>query len=146
MGNAKKYTGDQLRIGMTATRVKTITRQDIDSFGEISTDINPMHFDEEYASKTQFGQCIAHGLICLSFCNAILGMELPGLGAVLMSQESTFRAPVFVGDVITAKGEVVDIIYKEKKNFYIVKIKLTATNQDGVVVVDSIATVMPAKE
>ena len=45
---------------------KTITKRDIELFGEVSTDTNPMHFDEEYAATTQFGRCIAHGVISLS--------------------------------------------------------------------------------
>lgn len=51
---------------MTAERTKTITKRDIELFGEVSTDTNPMHFDEAYAATTQFGRCIAHGVISLS--------------------------------------------------------------------------------
>lgn len=73
----KKFTGAELKIGMTAERSKTITKKDIEYFGIVSTDTNPMHFDEAYASKTQFGRCIAHGVISLSLCGSVLGMELP---------------------------------------------------------------------
>lgn len=74
----KRYTGAELKVGMTAERTKTITKRDIELFGEVSTDTNPMHFDEAYAATTQFGRCIAHGVISLSLCGSILGMQLPG--------------------------------------------------------------------
>ena len=129
----KKFTGAELKIGMTAERSKTITKKDIEYFGIVSTDTNPMHFDEDYASKTQFGRCIAHGVISLSLCGSVLGMEL------------TFKKPVYPGDTITAHCEIIDIQYKEKKDFYIVKVKQWVTNQNGDVVTEGIATCMPPK-
>ncbi len=104
-----------------------------------------MHFDEEYASKTQFGKCIAHGVISLAFCDSILGMQLPGLGTIHMAEECTFLKPVYPGDTLTANCEVTDIQYKEKKDFYIVKIKQWVVNQHGDIVTQGIATVMPPK-
>lgn len=98
-----------------------------------------------YASKTQFGRCIAHGVISLSLCGSVLGMELPGLGTIHMGQEVTFKKPVYPGDTITAHCEIIDIQYKEKKDFYIVKVKQWVTNQNGDVVTEGIATCMPPK-
>lgn len=141
----KKFTGAELKIGMTAERSKTITKKDIEYFGIVSTDTNPMHFDEDYASKTQFGRCIAHGVISLSLCGSVLGMELPGLGTIHMGQEVTFKKLVYPGDTITAHCEIIDIQYKEKKDFYIVKVKQWVTNQNGDVVTEGIATCMPPK-
>ena len=140
-----RFTGPELKVGMTAERTKTITKRDIELFGEVSTDTNPMHFDEEYAATTQFGRCISHGVISLSLCGAILGMQLPGLGTVHMGQEVTFKKPVYPGDTITAHCEISDIVYKEKKDFYIVKVKQYVTNQNGDVVTEGVATVMPPK-
>lgn len=141
----KRFTGPELKIGMTAERTKTITREDIDSFGKVSTDMNPMHFDEAYAAKTQFGRCIAHGLISLGLCSALLGMQLPGLGTVYLGQEVRFQKPVYPGDTVTAHCEVTDIQYKEKKDFYIVKLRTWATNQRGETVTDGVATCIPPK-
>ncbi len=142
----KKFTGAELKVGMTASRTKTITKDDIEYFGKVSTDTNPMHFDEDYAATTQFGKCIAHGVISLSLCGAVLGMQLPGLGTIHMGQEVTFMKPVYPGDVITAHCEIIDIQYKEKKDFYIVKVKQQVTNQNGDVVTEGIATCMPPKK
>lgn len=141
----KRFTGAELKVGMTAERTKEITKEDIAHFGACSTDTNPMHFDEDYAATTQFGRCIAHGVISLSLCGAVLGMQLPGLGTVHLGQEVTFKKPVFPGDVITAHCEIIEIVYKEKKDFYIVKVKQWVTNQNGDVVTEGIATCMPPK-
>ena len=65
----RSLTGEQLKIGMSAEKTKTMTKEDIEYFGKVSTDTNPMHFNEEYAATTQFGKCIAHGVISLSFAD-----------------------------------------------------------------------------
>ena len=141
----RSLTGEQLKIGMSAEKTKTMTIEDIEYFGKVSTDTNPMHFNEEYAATTQFGKCIAHGVISLSFCGSILGMQLPGLGTIHLGQEVTFKKPVYPGDVITAHCEVADIQYKEKAGFYVVKIKQWVKNQNGDIVTEGVATVMPPK-
>ena len=141
----RSLTGEQLKIGMSAEKTKTMTKEDIEYFGKVSTDTNPMHFNEEYAATTQFGKCIAHGVISLSFCGSILGMQLPGLGTIHLGQEVTFKKPVYPGDVITAHCEVADIQYKEKAGFYVVTIKQWVKNQNGDIVTEGVATVMPPK-
>ena len=141
----RSLTGEQLKIGMSAEKTKTMTKEDIEYFGKASPDTNPMHFNEEYAATTQFGKCIAHGVISLSFCGSILGMQLPGLGTIHLGQEVTFKKPVYPGDVITAHCEVADIQYKEKAGFYVVKIKQWVKNQNGDIVTEGVATVMPPK-
>ena len=141
----RSLTGEQLKIGMSAEKTKTMTKEDIEYFGKVSTGTNPMHFNEEYAATTQFGKCIAHGVISLSFCGSILGMQLPGLGTIHLGQEVTFKQPVYPGDVITAHCEVADIQYKEKAGFYVVKIKQWVKNQNGDIVTEGVATVMPPK-
>ena len=141
----RSLTGEQLKIGMSAEKTKTMTKEDIEYFGKVSTDTNPMHFNEDYAATTQFGKCIAHGVISLSFCGSILGMQLPGLGTIHLGQEVTFKKPVYPGDVITAHCEVADIRYKEKAGFYVVKIKQWVKNQNGDIVTEGVATVMPPK-
>ena len=141
----RSLTGEQLKIGMSAEKTKTMTKEDIEYFGKVSTDTNPMHFNEEYAATTQFGKCIAHGVISLSFCGSILGMQLPGLGTIHLGQEVTFKKQVYPGDDIKAHCEVADIQYKEKAGFYVVKIKQWVKNQNGDIVTEGVATVMPPK-
>ncbi|MFC2018148.1 MaoC family dehydratase, partial [Chloroflexota bacterium] len=104
-------------------------------------DLNPAHIDQVWAEKTMFKGRIAHGMLSAGLISAVLGMYLPGPGAIYLSQELKFLAPVRIGDTITARAEVIEII--EDKNR--VSLKTTCCNQDGTVVVDGLARVMPPK-
>lgn len=80
-----------------------VTRDRVDSFGYVSTDRNPIHFDEIFAAKTPFKQCIAHGLLTGSFTSAIFGRYE---GAIYREQSFRFLAPVHIGDTITSSAMV----------------------------------------
>lgn len=96
------YTIDQLQPGMSATYERTVTERDIALFGEVSGDMNPVHFDEAYAATTMFKTRIAHGMLSAGFFSTILGTKLPGPGAIYMSQTLRFKAPVKIGDHVIA--------------------------------------------
>ena len=128
----------KLEVGATAQVTKTITEDDILAFASVSTDVNPVHVDQDYAEKTRFGQRIAHGILGASFISAVIGNKLPGPGAIYLSQNLNFKAPVMIGDTITAIGTVIS----QKSNKPIFTIKTVCTNQDGVVVIDGEAVVM----
>lgn len=134
-------TGDQLSIGMSAERSFTITKDDIRKFGEVSKDENPMHFDEEWAKTTRFGGIIAHGLIGIACCGSVMTTDLPGLGNVHLGQTVTFKAPIYPGDTITCRAEIINITKKPK--FYVVDLKQTVTNQNGVLLMEGVSTIMP---
>jgi 3-hydroxybutyryl-CoA dehydratase len=73
-----------------------------------------------------------------SFISAVLGVVFPGPGAIYLSQTSNFRAPVYLGDTITATVEIVHI--REDKP--VVTFSTTCTNQDGQLVVDGQAVLL----
>lgn len=131
------WTYDQLEVGTKAKVVKTVTDEDICDFARISTDNNPVHLDAEYASKTQFGKRIAHGMFSASLISAVLGANMPGYGTIYLSQTLKFKKPVFLGDTLTAWGEVVE--KGEKKR---VRIKTWVENQNGEVVTEGEAMTM----
>lgn len=95
---------DHFPVGKELPPVTVLVTPDrIDAFGYISTDHNPVHFDEEFASKTMFGKRIAHGMLSASFISAIFGnIE----GAIYLKQSLEFLKPVFIGDTITATAYV----------------------------------------
>lgn len=128
----------KLEVGATAHVTKTVTEEDIIAFAKVSTDVNPVHVDGKYASKTRFGQQIAHGILGASFISAVIGNKLPGPGAIYLSQNLNFKAPVMIGDTITATGTVKG----QKGRKPIFTIETICTNQDGVVVIDGEAVVM----
>ena len=77
-------------IGETATYSKTFTAADIETFAALSGDRNPVHLDESYAARTRFGRCIAHGILTTSLISNVIGMQLPGPGAIYLKQEVKF--------------------------------------------------------
>jgi len=132
----------ELKIGESAQISKTITESDIELFARATGDFNPVHMDPAYAEKTSFKGRIAHGLLSVGLLSTILGNTLPGHGTIYLSQEVKFLAPVRIGDTITAKVEVIELIPEKNR----AKFRTTCTNQDGKEVVEGIAWGMPPKK
>jgi 3-hydroxybutyryl-CoA dehydratase len=103
------YYFEDLSIGMRESIMKTVMANDVVGFATLSGDHNPVHLSDHFARKTRFGGRIAHGLYTASLISAVLGMRLPGPGAVYLSQTLNFRAPVRIGDVVTVSVEVVEL-------------------------------------
>ena len=134
-------TINEINMGDEASFSKTISETDIYLFAGITGDFNPAHVDEAFAQKTFFKTRIAHGMLSASFISTILGTLLPGPGTIYMGQNLKFKAPVKIGDTITAKAKVIEI-NKEKNR---IKLETTCANQDGKIVVDGEALVSPPK-
>jgi acyl dehydratase len=98
-----------LTVGQVASRSMNVTSEHIRMYAEISGDRNPLHFDEDFASKTSFGRLVAHGGITTGILHALVAEDMPGPGSVFLSQNWKFTAPVFIGDTITATAEVVSV-------------------------------------
>jgi len=140
MNNGKSI--DEMKIGDSAQIVKTITEGDIELFARATGDFNPVHLDAAYAEKTMFKGRIAHGLLSVGFFSTILGNILPGHGTIYLSQEVKFLAPVRIGDTITAKVDLLELIPERNR----ARFRTSCTNQDGILVVDGIAWTMPPKK
>ena len=106
---------DELHVGMTASTGKTITEADILLYAAVSTDTNPVHINAEAAAAGPFGQRVAHGMLTAGLISAVLGTRLPGPGSVYLAQTLRFRAPVKIGDTVTATVEVTDINVEKKR-------------------------------
>jgi 3-hydroxybutyryl-CoA dehydratase len=129
----------ELKIGDSAQISKKIAETDINDFARVTGDFNPLHLDQAYAEKTIFKGRIAHGLLSMGLLSTILGNILPGHGTIYLSHEVKFLAPVRIGDTITARVEVIELLPEKNR----AKFKTTCTNQDGKVVVDGVAWGMP---
>ncbi len=116
-----------LKIGDNFSTSKQITDAVVRAFAELSGDFNPIHLDEEFAAKTQFGKRIAHGMISGALISAVLGNEFKEKKIVYLSQTMRFIAPVFIDDTVTATATVVNI--REDKP--IITIETICTNQNG---------------
>ena len=132
---------DQIKVGDTAEFAKTVTETDIYLYAGITGDFNPAHVNEAYAKNTFFKTRIAHGMLTAGFISAILASQLPGPGTIYLKQGLSFLAPVHIGDTITGRVEVIELITEKNR----IRLKTSCTNQDGVVVLDGEALVSPPK-
>ena len=128
-----------VKVGDRAEFEKKVTQEDIQKFAEVSGDTNPLHRDPEYAQKTRFGQCVAHGMMSAGFISAALGTKLaPHACAVYLSQTLRFLRPVKIGDTIRAVAEVKGI-EPEKRTL---TLETVCFNQDGDPVVKGEAVIL----
>lgn len=109
-----KYTYEDLYVGMSEVYSHTMTETDIRMFAAMSGDTNPLHLDEEFASSSQFGGRIAHGLISVGFISAIFGTRLPGPGAVYLSQTLKFKAAVMIGDTVVVRVTIKELVPRKR--------------------------------
>ena len=100
---------DEIVPGMSASTQHTVTERDVQLFGEATGDMNPVHFDEEYAKNTPFRGRVAHGVLSIGFISAVLGTKLPGEGTIFVSAKVEFKAPVRIGDTVVTTGTVKEI-------------------------------------
>jgi 3-hydroxybutyryl-CoA dehydratase len=135
-------TIDQLNIGDFAEFSKTVSESDIYMYAGITGDFNPAHLNEKYAQETFFKGRIAHGMLAAGFISAVLGSHLPGPGTIYISQNLKFLAPIRIGDTVTAKVEVIELIQEKNR----VRLKTTVENQKGVVAVVGEAMVSAPKK
>ncbi|SIS87170.1 MaoC family dehydratase [Neptunomonas antarctica] len=106
---------EDLEIGQSASYAKTITEADVVLFAGISGDDNPVHINAEYAAQTPFKERIVHGMFSAALISAVLGTRLPGPGAIYVDQQLSFKAPVYIGDTVTAMATVTDINHQRRR-------------------------------
>ncbi len=129
---------NSIKTGDFAQLSKTIAEADVYTFAGVCGDFNPLHVDAEYAKGTPFKQRVAHGMLSASLISAVLGTALPGKNTIYLEQSLKFTAPVFIGDTITAKAEVTEIITEKK----LLRLKTEVFNQEGKMVITGEAMVM----
>jgi 3-hydroxybutyryl-CoA dehydratase len=129
---------DELYVGQAAEFTKTVTETDVVMYAGLTGDFNPMHVDEVAASQTRFGSRIAHGMLTAGFISACIGMKLPGTGSIYLGQTLKFTAPVRIGDTVTARLEVIELVPEKKR----LRLTTTCSNQQGQVVIEGEATIM----
>jgi len=93
---------DDFEPGQHVTFTKTFTEADLRRFIEITGDVNPLHVDEEFAAATPFGRRVLHGMLTASIFSTMVGMLLPGTGAIYRSQTIRFLLPVHLDETVTA--------------------------------------------
>jgi 3-hydroxybutyryl-CoA dehydratase len=134
-------TIDEMQVGESASFTKTISESDVYLFAGITGDFNPVHVDQAAAEASPFKQRIAHGILTAGLISTVQGMQLPGPGAIYVSQSLKFRKPVFFGDTITATVEVAELVRERNR----VRLSTRCTNQRGEVVAEGESILMPRR-
>ena len=124
-------------VGQAGEFTKTVTEADVVMFAGITGDFNPAHIDQVAAEKGRFGGRIAHGMLSASFISTVLGTRMPGPGTIYLSQSLRFTAPVMIGDTVTARVEVAEVMPKRR-----LRLTTTVVKQDGTSVVEGEAVVL----
>lgn len=133
---------EEIAVGMRAELTKTVTETDVVLYAGITGDMNPAHLDETWASRSRFGGRIAHGMLTAGFLSAVMAMKLPGPGTIYLSQSLRFTKPVRIGDTVTARVEVLEVIPAKRR----VRLATTCSNQAGDTVLEGEAVVMLPEE
>lgn len=125
-------------VGQTAARLVTIDAVMVQRFADLVGDHNPLHLDADAAQAGRFGKPVSHGMLVASFFSGIIGEELPGPGAIYLSQTIEFKRPVFVGQTITARVVVIETDVVRRR----ARLETSVADQDGFTCVSGEAWVL----
>lgn len=98
---------DSIDVGETRSLVRTITEDDVRRFVALTGDDNPLHVDRSFAEETSFKDIVVHGMLGASFISTVIGTQLPGPGALWVSQNVEFLLPVRLGDELTVTCTII---------------------------------------
>ncbi len=128
---------EDIKVRDQAGFVVTVSDADVRRFAELIGDYNPLHLNDEFAKQSRFERRIVHGMLIASYFSRLVGMYLPGLHCLYLSQESRFVAPVFPGEQLHVKGTVV----QRSEELRVLVIRTEVLRVDGQLVVDGLAKV-----
>ena len=111
----RAHAFEDLELGQEARYERVVTDSDIVVFAEVTGDCNPVHLDAAYAATTPFKTRISHGMLTAGYISAVFGTQLPGPGAIYVSQTLNFRAPVRHGDTVVATVRIIDLIVAKRR-------------------------------
>jgi phosphate acetyltransferase/phosphate butyryltransferase len=132
----------EIRVGDTASLVRSVTSRDIQLFAAVSGDVNPAHVDALYAKSSHFHEIIAHGMLGASLISTVLGTRFPGPGTIYLGQSLKFLKPVHIGDSLTVTVRVKSLDSIKRRLI----LDSRCVNQDADVVIEGEAEVMAPVE
>jgi acyl dehydratase len=138
---------DDFKVGMTFRHSlgRTITEADNTFFNALTMNTQPLHLNEDFSSKTQFGKRIVNGILTLG---VVIGLSVSDLteGTIIANlnyEEVNHPKPVFHGDTIYVETEVLDMREsRTKMDRGIVKLRHLGKNQNGEIICEVKRTVL----
>lgn len=122
----------KLSVGQEAVFTKSFFRDDAEQFAALTGDVSRLHTDPEFAKKTWYQRPVVHGVLAASLISTVMGTKLPGEGTILMEEQIRFLKPVFYGDTVTARVQLISC--REGKRQYVGTFAGICENQNGEVV------------
>ncbi|WP_213736927.1 bifunctional enoyl-CoA hydratase/phosphate acetyltransferase [Bradyrhizobium sp. dw_411] len=142
MEQIENRTFDEIKLGDTASLVRTLTYKDIEVFAIMSGDVNPAHVDQTFAKSDFFHRIVAHGMWGAALISTVLGTQLPGPGTIYVDQSLHFLKPVGLGDTITVTVTVKEKVEKTHRVIF----ECRVSNQHGEEVISGTAEVIAPAE
>lgn len=121
------YTLADMTPGLTESFTVTVTEEMMDAFRAITGDCSPIHVDTDYAKGRGYPGRVVYGMLGASFFSTLAGVYLPGEHCLLHGMDCKFAKPIFIGDILTVTGTVVNVSEAVAE----AEIKAVITNQDG---------------
>ena len=142
MESIENKTFVEIKLGDTASLVRTLTHKDIELFAVMSGDVNPTHLDDAFAKSDMFQEVVAHGMWSGALISTLLGTQLPGPGTVYVDQSLHFQGAIGLGDTITVTVKVRSKIEETRRVIF----DCRAVNQRAEVVITGTADVIAPTE
>ena len=133
-----EYSYDDIFIGQKESFMIKITESMVQTFGNFSGDLNPLHMDTKFAESSSFKKRIVHGMLLSTFFSQLVGMHLPGKNALYFSQTLNFRSPCYIDDEIEIVGKVTE----KSDSTQIITVSTSIFNKSKTCLIDGIAKII----
>lgn len=94
------------RVGDSRSITHTFTLHELDAFAKLTGDINPLHVDTDFANRSAAGGQVVHGMLAASFVSTLIGVHIPGRGALWNSFQVSWRKIIRIGDTLRFEARV----------------------------------------
>jgi len=132
------YSYDDIFIGQKESFMIKITESMVQTFGNFSGDLNPLHMDTKFAESSSFKKRIVHGMLLSIFFSQLVGMHLPGKNALYFSQTLNFRSPCYIDDEIEVVGEVTE----KSDSTKMITVTTSIFNKSKICLIDGVAKII----
>ena len=133
-----EYSYSDIFIGQKESFRVKITKSMVETFGNFSGDLNPLHMDIKFAESSSFKKRVVHGMLLSTFFSQLVGMHLPGKNALYFSQTLNFRAPCYIDDEIEIVGEVIE----KSDSTKIITLTTSIFNKSKICLIDGVAKII----
>jgi len=130
------YEYGDILIGKVFEFEKVLAIEDLDSFAKLTGDYNPLHCDEEYSKSKGFENRVVYGMLAGSLFSTLVGMICPGKRNLYLTQSLNFKRPLYPGEKLIVRGEIVG--KNESINILTIKTKIIS---GGLVAIEGVAKV-----